>query len=973
MRGLATAFLVVALAAPAVAQTAAARYVGRPVEKIETFIENTRNVDPAIDDLIQLRVGQPLSMDGVRESITHLFSIGRFQDVQVDATDGPGGGASIRFTLVPVHTVQRIEFTGDLVLDEGRLRQAVEERYGSAPPVGRADDVARTVRRLYEDEGYLSAGIRAVPRELHDPDRTVLTFEINPGPRASISNVQLQGRLLISPTVLMRRLEATRGAPYRASRIQQRLDEYRTELRQRGYYRASTSIRPQPAGGNIVDLFIDIEPGPLVSVRFEGDRLSQDRLNELVPIRREASIEEDLLEDSEARLENHLREEGYWKADVAVRQEQGDGTLSIVFDIKRGLQYRIAAPLEIRGAQAVPLSALTPLITGLEPGEIYRDTELTQTASMVEDYYRRRGYALVAVKSAPNEAKPVRPGEGLIQPVIVINEGPLVAVGDVRLSGNTAITEQELRGVIKTGPGDPFYPPQTITDREAIVSRYLNLGFAEVIVEVQPGPTEEPTEMPLTFAIQEGPQTFVDHILIVGNQKTDPDVIRRELVLKEGGPLGFDAKFESHRRLAQLGLFRRIRIDELAHGGTNRHDVVVTVEEAPRTSIGYGGGVEGSQRLRATGPNGEAEERLEFGPRGFFDIGRRNVGGRNRSLNLFTRVSLKPRDAPDDPERDGTGIAFSEYRVIGTYRQPNAFGANDFNVTGAFEQGVRSSFNFTRRGVNAEVVRRLTKGTQAIRLSGRYTFSTTRTFDERLDPEDQAQIDRVFPQVRLSGFGGSVARDTRDDILDPERGMLVSTEGSVFARALGGQVGFMKSYSQALWFRRLPGPRRVVLATRVAVGLADGFEREAPSADDEGNPIPGPPIVVEDLPASERFFAGGDTTIRGYALDTVGAPDTISDEGFPTGGNAVVILNAELRVPVWKDVGTALFVDGGNVFRRVTHFDLGELRGAVGFGLRYDSPIGPVRLDLGFKLDRRFINERLEPRTGWHFSIGHIF
>ena len=976
MRGFATAILVVvataATAAPAAAQTAA-RYVGKPVEKIETFIEDTRNIDPAIDDLIQLRVGQPLSMEAVRESITHLFSIGRFQDVQVDATDGPAGGVSIRFTLVPVHTVQRIDFTGDLVLDRDRLRQAVEERYGPAPPVGRAEDVARTLRRLYEDEGYLSASVRGVPQELHNPDRTVLVFEIKAGPRALINNVQLQGTLQTPAPVLMRRLEATRGAPYRASRIQERLDEYRTELRQRGYYRATTSIRPQPAGGNIVDLFIDIDAGALVSVRFEGDRLPQDRLNELVPIRREASIEEDLLEDAETRIENYLREQGYWKADVTVRQEQGDGTLAIVFTINRGLQYRIAGPLEIRGAQTVPVSALTPLVTGLEPGNTFRDTELTQAASKIEDHYRRRGYALVAVKSAPNEVAPVRPGEGLIQPVIVINEGPLVVVGDVHISGNTAISEQELRGVIKTRPGDPFYPAQTLIDREAIVSKYLNLGFAEAIVEVQPGPTEEPSRMPLTFAIQEGPQTFVDHILIVGNQKTDPDVIRRELALKEGAPLGFDAKFESHRRLAQLGLFRRIRIDELAHGGTNRHDVIVTVEEAPRTSVGYGGGFEAAQRLRASGPNGEAEEHLEFGPRGFFDIGRRNVGGRNRSVNLFTRVSLKPRDAPDDPERDGSGFGFSEYRVIGTYRQPNAFWGNDLNVTGAVEQGVRSSFNFTRKGVNAEAVRRLVKGTQAYRISGRYSFSTTRTFDERLDPEDQAQIDRVFPQVRLSGFAGSVARDTRDDILDPERGALVSTEGSVFARALGGQVGFMKSYSQALWFRRLPGPRRIVFASRVAIGLADGFERETPPTDDEGNPIPGPPVIVEDLPASERFFAGGDTTIRGYALDTVGAPDTISSDGFPTGGNAVVILNAELRVPVWRDIGTALFVDGGNVFRRVTQFDIGELRGSVGFGLRYNSPIGPVRLDLGFKLDRRLINERLEPRTALHFSIGHIF
>ena len=315
----------------------------------------------------------------------------------------------------------------------------------------------------------------------------MLTFEINPGPRALINNVQLQGALLTPAPVLMRRFEATRGAPYRASRIQQQLDDYRTDLRRQGYYRATTSIRPQPAGGNVVDLFINVEPGPMVSVRFEGDKLPQDRLNELVPIRREASIEEDLLEDAEARIESYLREQGYWKADVTVRQEQGDGTLAIVFTINRGLQYRVAAPLEIRGAQAVPLSALTPLITGVEPGGVFRDAELTQVASKVEDYYRRRGYALVAVKSAPNEVPPNRPGEGLIQPVIVITEGPLVVIGEVRLSGNAAISEQELRGAIKSRPGDPFYPPQTVADREAIVSKYLNLGFAEVIVEAQPG------------------------------------------------------------------------------------------------------------------------------------------------------------------------------------------------------------------------------------------------------------------------------------------------------------------------------------------------------------------------------------------------------------------------------------------------------------------------------------------------------
>jgi outer membrane protein assembly factor BamA len=189
------------------------------------------------------------------------------------------------------------------------------------------------------------------------------------------------------------------------------------------------------------------------------------------------------------------------------------------------------------------------------------------------------------------------------------------------------------------------------------------------------------------------------------------------------------------------------------------------------------------------------------------------------------------------------------------------------------------------------------------------------------------------------------------------------------SRATGGQVGFLKTYVQGYWFKPMPGAPRVVLATRASLGLADGFQREVPATDAAGRPIEGPPEIVEDLPASERFFAGGDTTIRGFALDTVGVPKTISDRGFPRGGNAVLIVNGEVRLPVWKDVGAALFVDGGNVFERVTDFNVTELRGSMGFGVRYKSPIGPIRLDLGFKLDRR----ESERRSVLHFSIGQAF
>ena len=152
-----------------------------------------------------------------------------------------------------------------------------------------------------------------------------------------------------------------------------------------------------------------------------------------------------------------------------------------------------------------------------------------------------------------------------------------------------------------------------------------------------------------------------------------------------------------------------------------------------------------------------------------------------------------------------------------------------------------------------------------------------------------------------------------------------------------------------------------------------------PAVDDDGNPVYGPDgnqlvVVVTDLPASERFFAGGDTSVRGYALDRLGTAATIDRNGFPKGGNAVIVLNSELRVPVWHDIGVVGFVDAGNVFDRVSNFDFGEIRPTTGFGLRYKSPIGPIRVDLGFKLDRQTLPDgSLERLTEVHISLGQAF
>ena len=956
MRVAATVLVLAALMRPLAAQSPGSTYAGRPVEQVQLFIESRPSVDPALVELLETHVGQPLAMADVRESISHLYTLGRFEDVRVDATATPSGGVNLRFELIPIHGVSQVEFEGALALSKGTLRRAMTERYGATPTLGRAADVVRLLEQVYRDHGYLKSTVRAVPRQLHDPDRTVLTFQIDAGAQARISNVEIGGNPMADRADLLRRLGAAPSDPYQQAELERRLTDYVTRLKRRGYYEAAATQSAQVSDdATAVDLTLDFQPGPIVTVTYEGDRLPADRLKELVPIEREGSVDEDLLEDSVQAIKTSLNQQGYWKADATWHRQESAGKLTIAFRISAGQQYHIA-DLDLSGNSAVSSDEIR-LLLGMRPGDLFMESRLASGAAAVTAHYRQRGFSGVQIKTGATDK-----GGGVVAPVIVVAEGPRTLVGTITITGNSAISEGEIRSLINSTQGDPFYQPRIAADRDRIVLEYLNNGFASIDVGVTPEFSPDRTRANLTVKIAEGPQTLVDHILIVGNRRTDPSVILNEIPLKPGKPLGLEDQIESQRRLSAMGLFRRVRITELRHGGT-RHDVLVTVEEAAATSISYGGGAEATQRLRATGPAGEAEQHLEFAPRGFFDIGRRNVGGRNRTVDLYTRVSLRPRDVPDDPSKDGTGLSIGEYRIVGTYRAPRAVFNGDATLTAAAEQGIRSSFSFTRQGLNADTVRRLT---QTTRVTVRYSFSSTRTFNERLSEEDQATIDRLFPRVRLSTISGAVVRDTRDDVLDPERGTFLSAEGSLALRALGGQVGFMKTYLQGFWFRRLPGRRRTIFASRAAIGLADGFP--SPSTDENGNPI-----VIEDLPGSERFFAGGDTSIRGYALDTVGAPNTISANGFPKGGNAVLILNGELRVPVWREFGTAVFVDGGNVFERVTQFDFGELRGAFGFGLRYKSPLGPIRVDIGFKMDRREIGGRLEPRAAWHFSIGQAF
>jgi outer membrane protein assembly complex protein YaeT len=946
-------------------------YIGKPVASVRFMLEGHEVTEPTFAQIVETTVEQPLSMVQVRESIGQLFSLGRFEDVSVDASL-ENGRVELRYMLTPIHPVTRLRFTGRTSVpgfDAGALRSVITDRYGNTPPAGRTLDMVRMLTDALGERGYLHASVTPRMQIDHGPERATLTFDIDPGPRTTIGEVNVVGRPVVAQSEFLQRLGLTRGAPYQRERLNTRIERYVEERRRRGYYEAKVSPDVRLTDGDrVANVTVTVDAGPLVRVVFAGDSLPTDKRAELVPVAREGSVDEDLLEDSTNRIEEYLRGMGYRDAKAPHTRETSDGQLDVAFTVSRGPQYRVTR-LELSGNTAVSTAEMTPALR-TRVGEPFSDGRLDADVATIEEAYRRRGFAAVR---APSAAEPQRTANASAQvPTVVriiVNEGARSIVDSVAIEGNHEIDEAALRSQVGLVTGAPFVPAQLIADRNTIQAAYNDHGFQSAAVTPRTTFTENNTRVAVTYVVQEGPQTFVDHVLIVGNVRTSTETIERELQIAPGDPFGLRALSESQRRLSALGLFRRVRFAELRHGDDTKRDLLVTVEEAPATTVGGGAGAEGKMRVVSNEETGGvAEQRFEVAPRMFVEYGRRNLFGRNRSINLFASVSLHLQN--QDAFATG-GTRFTEYRLLGTYREPRLFNtAADGLLTASAEQQFRSSFAYRRNAVTAQAARRLTP---RVSLTGAYQIQRTELLETNVDPSLGPLIARLFSTepLRLSSFGASLVRDSRDDTVNPTTGVYLSSSGQLAALAIGSQVGYAKSFFTAQKFQKLSGANGIVLAGSARLGLAAEF--------DVFNPIPEP----------ERFFAGGDTTNRGFALDTLGVrhnppdplTDTIDPNGFPIGGNATVILNGELRVPLTGGLSVVSFFDTGNVFQRVTGFSIAEFRNAVGFGVRYKSPFGPLRVDLGFKThvepfpctaDNPALN-CFESRSALHISFGQAF
>lgn len=972
------------LAIPAHAQD-----LGRTITDVRVDVAGVPSADPAILELIETRVGEPLTMRDVRRTIDHLVGLGRFEDVRV-TTARAEPGVALRWRLVPLRRIGGVRLGGNPVLASSAIRAELSERFGVLPSANRVNDMVTRLQAFYADRGFPKAVI--LPRLQDDegrPERAELVLSIDAGERQSIGSVTVSGSPLDPEAEIVRLLGVQPGRPFDQPAIDARRVSYEEQLRERGYYQARIRQSYVPAAdGRSVALTLAVDPGPRVRLVFAGDPLPDGDREALVPIRAERSVDQDLLEDASLAIEKALREEGYRNAQAPYSRQEEGGELVLTFTIARGPLHRIES-VGTTGQARITAADLAPLLR-IAPGDAFVEARVGLVSAAITELYRVRGFTQAVVTPDIQVLPQAQAGTVAYRPVAIrfeIDEGPQTMLSAVSLGGNAAMPSAMLLPQLALQAGKPFYRPQLSVDRDTLERAYRSRGFQNVSVISQLDFNADRQLVALTWTIREGEQVTVDRVLINGHARISTALIRRELTIAPGSPMSDDAMLDSQRRLAALGLFRRVRITELPRTGSMTRDVLVDLEEADTTTIDYGGGLEVSG-IGGRADDGGATDKIDVGPRGFFSISRRNLWGKNRSVTLFGRVTVRQRERGVNDPVEGRSYGFNDYRGLFTFREPRAFGTSgDAQFTTFVEQSLRTSFTFNRKGVTTDYARRLGTFT----LTGRYTFDYTKVFDEKIQAEDQLLIDRLFPQVKLSKIYAAVLRDSRDDVLDPQRGAVFGVDGSVAAKVYGSEVGFVKTFMQGFVYRRLPG-RGMVVAAGARLGVAAGFAQDVPPPLEIARPrqrhdAPAAPglersvhraavfsTVIKELPVSERFFAGGDTTVRGFALDRLGTADTLDPQGFPQGGNGVAIFNLELRAPYWKNLQLVWFTDAGNVFERATDIRLDELRVSSGLGFRYRSPIGPLRVDWGWKLSTRLLLTGGRERSNvLHISLGQAF
>ena len=850
-----------------------------------------------LQPLVGVVAGQPLDREVVRRSVELIFATGRFEDVQADLEPGERG-MSVVFRVRPAPLLREVRLSGDPVLSAGRVRRLARLRPGEPLWPQRLERAGRDVALALVDRGHLEALVE--PEAMLVPGGADALFRVRAGPRVRVGQVSIEAAVDV-PVPLRPLVRPRPGEVYRKVRADAAAEAMRRALVGAGRWRAVVRLQEtyDPAAARMRLVFV-ADAGPRIRVQVRGAELPAALVNAVHALVREGGASGDALEAGAERIEAHLRSLGHRDATVRARTEREAVGEAVVFQVTAG-ERALASSVQLRGAEAVLLEGLRT-----RPGRPIEDVALQEDARLIASRLEARGHFEASVESDVPEGGGSLPVQFIVQP------GPRAQVAAFDVLGPPLPVSSEDRAPqeLTLRAGLPYRLVDIARSRDALLSAWRRVGHLDATVHVDVQLSEARDEARVRLVVDPGTRTLVDHVVFAGLRRTRDTTVARELLLRPGQPFSFERVLESQRRLSGLGIFERVSIAEL-DPARERRDVVVSAQEAPTTSVSWGVGYSEQDRLR-----------------GSVELTRRNLGGLGRTASVFARGS------------------FRGSRLLLNLREPWLFGRRlDSFVTGFWEEESRDSFDYNRKGLTLQAGRTLDPRTSLI---VRYILHATNVYNVTVPIEE---IDRQYRTYKISGPSASVVFDTRDDPLEPKRGLFLGADAQLSLEALGGE-SYLRGFFQAASVRRLRADLVFILSGRL--GLAGSFG-DTPAL----------------LPLPERFFAGGDTGPRGFRYDAVG-PQVVAANGdrYATGGNALLLGGAELRYNVTRAVQLASFLDVGNVYLQARDLELGALRSSAGLGLRYRTPIGPIRLDWGYVLDPQ---QGDESRSRFHLTIGHAF
>ena len=953
-------------------------------------------VDPSrftpLPERLAEMIGTPLTQENLARSLRVVYGSGLFETVEVEGSREPAGVALL-FKGAPRRFIGIVSVTGAKgATINTQLERASRLQTGTHFTEAKLSQALDQMRQALTDNGFHQPVITNSITPRPNEQLVDIAFKVVSGPQARVGTVQVAGEPGMSLEEFQRHAHLRPGAHVDHDTANRALNGVLKYYQKQSRLEAEIKIESQSyvADTKRINFAFTVNRGPVVKIRLQGAALGADRLKHAIPVYEEGTVDEDLLNEGNRRLRDYFQRLGY--VDVKVdheRQTPEPDQVVIVYTVTPGMKRRVES-VSVAGNHYFDSATLKDLLNvrasdALDRHGLYSQALVVADISALEDVYQNNGFPSVKVtpRTTPINPTPGKSKQAGLAVEYQINEGPQQRVGTVTLEGVEHVDAAKLRPLLNTSAGQLLSAQNLAGDRDTLLTDYLSKGFDQARIEVEEKPQPgNANVMDVFFHITEGQQVFVRKVLMTGLVYTRPDTVARAVTIHPGDPLNQTALLETQRNLYNFALFNEVDTAiENPTGGEAQKTVLLQIAEARRWTFTYGIGFEAQTGTPQNNCAGYNAIGTPCSPNGKTAVSPRVLGA-------LTRNGLFGRD--ESASIQGT-YGLLEQKVNLIFQNPRFNGNPNFGLT--FTGGYANS-----QDVTTYVASKLDAGlrwTEHFNGAGR-VLSRANTFIYEFDfrrVKVAASSLQVFPTeipslsqaVRVAGPGLTWLRDTRDSPLDAHRGTYTSFQEFFSSRVFGSEAEFNRldlSNSSFYGFDK----NRFVLARNTRYGQ----ERAFGSDSDELIPLP------------ERLYAGGPSSLRGFSINAAGPRDP--ETGYPIGGAGALANSTELRLPPptlpWfgDAVSFVLFHDMGNVFanagdawesalrihqpdrdscRTLTPADystnpptpptppttptssIGPLGNcsfnyfshAAGVGLRYHTPVGPIRLDFSYNLN----------------------